>query len=214
MSNNSNNPREYDAVLGNQPIPLFAAVLGGIEGVKQQLATNNIEHRIAALTKALKYEDRGLNLIIEALNDPEDRVKEEAYTLLKTKEEVKLKNVLHRFISQYYFLRFDGIYQEDVQNGVYRYIRFYSDGTVITVSSTGNAEQITSWFFKENNKKTFSIGTYIVDSENIIFSSSCDIGTVEYWGNILMHSNTILLKWYSHINGCSGNSRYNFIQLF
>ena len=35
MTNNQNQPREYDAVLGGQsPPPVEGAILGGIEGVK------------------------------------------------------------------------------------------------------------------------------------------------------------------------------------
>ena len=39
MAENENQPREYDAVLGGKSeIPLGAAVLGGILGVKTRLA--------------------------------------------------------------------------------------------------------------------------------------------------------------------------------
>jgi hypothetical protein len=40
------------------------AVLGGIEGVKRRLASAVVEQRIAALTKALKYGQAGLDLVI------------------------------------------------------------------------------------------------------------------------------------------------------
>ena len=42
-------------------------------------------------------------------------------------------------------LRYDGVYY--LPAGDYtRYIRFYADGTVITVSSTGSIAQIKNWF--------------------------------------------------------------------
>ncbi|MBC1237973.1 hypothetical protein [Nostoc sp. 2RC] len=214
MTNNSNNPREYDAVLGNQQIPVYAAVLGGIEGVKHQLATDAIEHRIAALSKALKYGDKGLNLVIQALYDPEDQLKEEAYRLLKSREEVEIQNILHGFISQHYFIRFDGIYQERDPKGGFYYIKFYPDGTVITASSTSdNTQQVAKWFFKENHRSFISKGTYTVENENLQFPGTCNNGKVDYWGKILIHSNSLCLQWYSHINGRSGDSMYNFIQL-
>jgi WD40 repeat protein len=56
MINNPNQPRPYDAVLGNQnPPPVDAVVLGGLKGVKRRLATESVEQRIAALKEALKY---------------------------------------------------------------------------------------------------------------------------------------------------------------
>ncbi|TAE48195.1 MAG: hypothetical protein EAZ88_24890 [Oscillatoriales cyanobacterium] len=54
MSDNQNKPREYDAVKGGQnSIPVNAAVLGGIAGVKRRLASSAIEVRIAALSKTM-----------------------------------------------------------------------------------------------------------------------------------------------------------------
>jgi hypothetical protein len=56
MTENQNQPREYDAVKGGEsPVPLGAAVLGGIPGVKSRLASPAVEVRIAALSEALKY---------------------------------------------------------------------------------------------------------------------------------------------------------------
>ncbi len=61
MSDNQNEPREYDAVRGGQnSIPVNAAVLGGIPGVKSRLASPIVEVRIAALSEALKYGEAGL----------------------------------------------------------------------------------------------------------------------------------------------------------
>jgi hypothetical protein len=56
MSVDRTKPREYDAVLGGQNlIPVNAAVLGGIAGVKSRLASSAIEARIATLSEALKF---------------------------------------------------------------------------------------------------------------------------------------------------------------
>lgn len=44
MSKNPNQPREYDAVLGGKtPPPVDGVVLGGLEGVKRRLNSNNIQ---------------------------------------------------------------------------------------------------------------------------------------------------------------------------
>ncbi|MEG4317499.1 MULTISPECIES: hypothetical protein [unclassified Microcoleus] len=92
MSENQNEPREYDAVLGGQnSIPVNAAVLGGLPGVKSRLASPIVEVRIAALSEALKYGESGLDLIIQALHDDSIEVKLAAYSLLKDRNDLKIK---------------------------------------------------------------------------------------------------------------------------
>ncbi|MBD0394393.1 MAG: formylglycine-generating enzyme family protein, partial [Microcoleus sp. C1-bin4] len=60
----SSQPREYDAVLGsNNTVAPTDAVLGGIEGVKRQVAIGDIESRIIALSQALNYREAGLDLV-------------------------------------------------------------------------------------------------------------------------------------------------------
>lgn len=85
MSGDRNQPKQYDAVLGGQNlIPVNAAVLGGIAGVKSRLTSPSPEVRIAALSAALKYGEAGLDLIIQALQDDRSsQVKLAAYLLLK-----------------------------------------------------------------------------------------------------------------------------------
>ena len=92
MSENQNEPREYDAVLGGQnSIPVNAAVLGGLPGVKSRLASPIVEVRIAALSEALKYGEVGLDVIIQALHDESMQVKFAAYSLLKDRDDLKIK---------------------------------------------------------------------------------------------------------------------------
>lgn len=92
MSENQNQPREYDAVRGGQNlIPVNAAVLGGLPGVKSRLASPIVEVRIAALSEALKYGEAGLDLIIQALHDESIQLKFTAYSLLKDRDDLKIK---------------------------------------------------------------------------------------------------------------------------
>ncbi|MEH2136353.1 hypothetical protein [Nostoc sp.] len=50
MINNQNEPREFDVVLGKEaPPPVQGVVLGGIEGVKQRLASFLVKARIDAV---------------------------------------------------------------------------------------------------------------------------------------------------------------------
>jgi formylglycine-generating enzyme required for sulfatase activity len=104
MAENQNQPREYDAVLGGKSeIPLGAAVLGGILGVKTRLASPIVELRIAALKDALKYGEAGLDLIIEALRDESMQVKSAAFSLLQDRNEEKVKQNLHKFLPSFDF---------------------------------------------------------------------------------------------------------------
>ena len=81
-----NQPREYDAVLGGgNPLPIYGAVLGGIEGVKRRLANPVADTRAIAITQAANYGKEGLDLIIEALNDTSGIVRGVAYKILKRK---------------------------------------------------------------------------------------------------------------------------------
>ena len=92
MTEKQNQPREYDAVVGGQSqVPLGAAVLGGIPGVKSRLASPIVEVKIAALSEALKYGDAGLDLIVRVLQDESMQVKLAAYSLLKDRDDLKLK---------------------------------------------------------------------------------------------------------------------------
>jgi hypothetical protein len=95
MTNHPQQPGKYDAVLGGQDQnSQFAAVLGGIEGVKLRLNNSHPQVRIAALPQALNYGEMGLDLVIQALNDESDEVKNVAYGLLETRTEAKVKEAL------------------------------------------------------------------------------------------------------------------------
>jgi hypothetical protein len=84
MSENPNQPNEYDAVLGNQvSAPVGGAVLGGLLGVKRRLASVVVQQRIVALSEALNYGQDGLNLVIQALLDESEQVQQTACLLLQ-----------------------------------------------------------------------------------------------------------------------------------
>jgi formylglycine-generating enzyme required for sulfatase activity len=93
MPEDRNQPREYDAVKGGQNlIPVNAAVLGGIPGVKSRLASPIVEVRIVALSEALKYGEAGLDLIVEGLHDESMQVQFAAYELLKDRNDLKVES--------------------------------------------------------------------------------------------------------------------------
>ncbi len=98
MSTDRNQPREFDAVLGEEiPPPLSGAVLGGIEGVKKRLASPIVKLRIAALKDAIHYGDKGLDLVINALKDYSLQVQLYAANLLQKSGGEKEKQALLSF---------------------------------------------------------------------------------------------------------------------
>ncbi|MEH2176951.1 STM4015 family protein [Nostoc sp.] len=100
MTNNQNKPREFDAVLGGEaPPPVQGVVLGGIEGVKQRLASFLVKARIDAVNDALKYGDAGLDLVIAALNDESSLVQRSAYLLLRERTESEVQQAVKAYKS-------------------------------------------------------------------------------------------------------------------
>ncbi|MEH2184404.1 STM4015 family protein [Nostoc sp.] len=95
MTNNQNQPRDYDAVLGGQsPLPIDGLVLGGIESIKRCLSNPVANVRIAALSEALKYGDAGLDVLIQALQDKSRLVQRFAYRVLKQRTEPQVLQAL------------------------------------------------------------------------------------------------------------------------
>lgn len=221
----SNQPKKYDAVLGNQNrASATAVVLGGLEGVKQRLLTEVVEHKLTTLPEALNYGEEGLTLVIEALNDPADQVKELAHNLLKNRKELRVKVALREYIQRCYPIRYDGLYKT---NSIYderrkleycKYLRFYPDGTLLTKSTNGSVEQVAKLLCKDN---FIQIDTYKVFNKDIKISTEKFYCATDCWGKIHMHGNTISLNRYDHSVGNRRNNDdfndayedYHFIKL-
>jgi hypothetical protein len=63
-------PTEYDAVLGGQvSVPVGAAILGGLFGVKSRLASSHLASKIGAMSEACKYGEPGFDLMVQFLKD-------------------------------------------------------------------------------------------------------------------------------------------------
>ncbi len=105
MSENPVQPKEFDAVLGTQvPSPTDGAVLGGIEGIKHRLKSKKLKARIEALEQAISYEQEGLNLVIQALNDEDYTLAKTAYNLLKN---IDSSNIISLLKSSNFYLASD-----------------------------------------------------------------------------------------------------------
>lgn len=113
MTTNNNESREFDRSFDeNNPPPVDSVVLEGIEELKRQLASDRIQEQIQALSEALNYGDRGLDLVIDALNSHKREIRKNAYELLQQREELKAKEAVnnYKFWSNFEYL--DGLPSE------------------------------------------------------------------------------------------------------
>ena len=105
--NEENQPKKYDLVLGgNNPPPIDGSVLGGIAGIKQRLLSNNIEVTKSALSDAIAYEDEGLDLVINALYNTPQEVRQHAVNILRNHQTAKAEQALLDYDPNSLFVRF------------------------------------------------------------------------------------------------------------
>lgn len=102
-------------------------------------------------------------------------------------------------------LRFDGLY-ECAYEGYSNYLRFFRDSVVVSVSSTGKAEQVVNWFNHDYTDR----GKYVVVGSHISFSCTSAQGTVDYDG--VLTAKEMDLNTHSHINGRRASAKYRFAQ--
>jgi WD40 repeat protein len=94
----SKQPQNYDVVLGGQnPPPIYGAVLGGLAGVQQQLLSASEAERVRAIAQLPQYGQAGLSLLIQALQDSSVRVQKAAYSLLYQHQEPEAKSALRNY---------------------------------------------------------------------------------------------------------------------
>lgn len=97
-------PRQVDAVLGGQtPPPVAGAILGGLAGAKQRLKSETLAARRLALTEALQYGEQGIELAIQALQDPAEEIHLFAGRLLRTQGGERGKQALFEHQPLSYF---------------------------------------------------------------------------------------------------------------
>ncbi len=117
------------------------------------------------------------------------------------------RGFIHRFSHK-------GVYQSPVGGVGYSYfLRFFADGWVISVTSTGSPQQVMRWFDPEH--PNISKGRYFLDftgsSLRLYFSSTDGEGTVDYTGTI--EGQSILLDTHSRINGRRARHRYTRVDV-
>lgn len=106
-------------------------------------------------------------------------------------------------------LRLDGLYYAKWPEGGASYLRFYKDGTVLNVSSTGTPEEVGQWLKKGHPAS--SKGNYTRNGATIKFSTKSSVGIVDYAGEV--GQDVLRLQTHSRINGFKATSTYKFVKL-
>jgi len=153
-------PRPDDAVLGGQSqAPLDAAVLGGIQGVQQKLASDNEVVKKEGILQALNYGEKGIEALFGVLeweNSPE--IQWLTYQMLEKQGDpgiiAKLKNYLPWYQYESVTVNRRGeiikrtpgwttYYREDLGNGAYLDMVYIAGGSFLMGSPT--SEKKSDW---------------------------------------------------------------------
>ncbi|MGH9300112.1 MAG: hypothetical protein ACRDZT_09360 [Acidimicrobiales bacterium] len=103
-------------------------------------------------------------------------------------------------------------------NGVYRamhgdyssYLRFYADGVVLEVGSTGSPTDVGQWLGRDRDD--LGRGRYTLNGSTVRFAVTSGAGTVDYEGNV-DESGRLELRSHSHINGHRSQNEYSFVHV-
>lgn len=93
MIENSNQPTEYDAVLGGNSTSDSGAILGGVGGVKWRLENAKFEVKLLATSESLKYGKAGLDVVMQYFRQQSGAV----YQLLWQKLKPEVKQALYYY---------------------------------------------------------------------------------------------------------------------
>lgn len=107
-------------------------------------------------------------------------------------------------------IRFDGIYQCRLE-GYYAYMRFYRDGTIISVYSTESPKKVNTWFQKDKILRGVGKGYFVLEKNHIKFTTRSKSGIIEYEGRFYGH--TLLIEGYTHIQHRTFTREFNFIPI-
>jgi COMPASS component SWD3 len=143
-------PANTDAILGGQNhLAIDNVVLGGIEGLKQRLTSQDEEIQRSTLREVLKYDDKGLELLIDIWKNDLYELRWQAFSLLKNREEERVENVLSEYNP---WLNMSCIHTWD-QDSIAESIAITPDGNTLF---SGNEEQINVWDMQTRQQKSIS----------------------------------------------------------
>lgn len=176
MTENPNQPTQYDAVQGGQaPPPSSGVILGGIEGVKRRLASPVARARIAALSEALNYGEAGLNLVLQILTFESGQLQQAAQSLLFQKRaEPRVKQ---RLLECNPWLIFECLFTLEGHSDAVNSITISPEGK--TLVSCGNDAAIKLWDLQRERllrtiKQHDSYWAYCSPDGKALVSSSSD----------------------------------------
>lgn len=94
-------------------------------------------------------------------------------------------------------LRYDGLYARESTPGIVGWLRFYEEGTVLSVTTTpGTPAQIASWL--RLGHPHCSAGQWSLDAGRVCFVASNEYGSVAYEGEA--RGDALSLASHSRIN--------------
>ena len=113
-------------------------------------------------------------------------------------------------------LRFDGVYQSEKEGAPrqesWGYLRFYRDGVVIEVFSTGTPTQISRWFRAENaSSMNLLRGRYEIRGNQLSFSVTSDEATLNHKGTI--QKGELVLDGYRSITNRRDTRTHKFVPI-
>ncbi|MFF5496014.1 toll/interleukin-1 receptor domain-containing protein [Streptomyces aquilus] len=107
-------------------------------------------------------------------------------------------------------VRYDGFYAKPASEaGFTEFLRFCPDGTVLDVTTSGSAEQITKWFHPD--QPDLGKGPYDIVGDRITFATTASYGTIEYDGTIREDGTELHLHTHSRINGHQSDGVWRFV---
>jgi len=143
----SQRPRPDDAVLGGHSAPLDAAVLGGIQGVRQKLASDNEAVKKEGILQALNYGEKGIEALFGVLEQERNlNIQWLAHQTLAKQGDPEITAKLKNYLPWYEYesvtvnrrgeiiKRTPGrasYYREDLGNGVYLNMVYIARGSFL-----------------------------------------------------------------------------------
>ncbi len=143
-------PANTDAILGGQnSLTTDTVVLGGIEGIKQRLTSQDEQIQKSALRAALTYDGKGLELLIDIWKNDSYKLKWQAFSLLRTRAEERVKHALFEYNP---WLNMSCIHSWE-QDSIAQSIAISPDGNTLF---SGNEEEINVWDMQTKQQKSIS----------------------------------------------------------
>jgi COMPASS component SWD3 len=162
-------PFNTDAILGGQNcLTTDTVILGGLEGIEQRLTSQDKGTQISALEETFKYNDKGLELLIDIWITDSYKLKWKAFSLLKGRQEEKIKQALSEYDP---WIKMSCIHTWE-QDSIAESIAISLDGNTLF---SGNLKEINIWDVQTKQRKSTSFpyhetGDLIItpDGERII----------------------------------------------